>query len=451
MGAGLLLVLVGNWLGFDRWLGGWFLALILSLLMALYFVTARAAEYVSADTRGDAFYYLGLLFTFGSLVSALYGFSRSDIGDMREMIAPFGIALLTTIVGLFGRVWFSVWQEAPGDAVADATRALDEEIRDMKEIVRLGSEGMADLVDKVGEAAQAIEATAGRIASAAEGAASTASVLDEYSGHVAKLAQSFTHGATDFEGAVAGVSGGVSALKEPLEETKGCLDALCADFAELGKAVKQAQGSVQQLDRAGRDSEQEIAGIASRAEGVKSEMEKMQVRLAKTAEFVVGAQRAASTIDEHTVRITGSVGDLAGEVGRLQEAAVVAADAMSGVGSAASEFGMAKSQATSLGESLSGLSNAAIQGREVVAGHVEGLRENLDAVGTEAAATLGHASGRANSVTKDLDSLRDQLTETQKQLSQITRDSAVVAKELRRRTQGWKWRRFLFWRRDSTR
>lgn len=458
---GILLIGVGNGLGFDRWFNGWFLAVVLSLLMLLYFQTARTAQQVSPDTKGDAFYYLGLLFTFGSLVSALVSLSRADASDdMRGMIAPFGIALVTTIVGLFGRVWFSVWQEAPGDSVADATQALDEAIGDMKAIVVRGSQGMEDLMDNLGASAEAMEATATRIASVAEKAASTASALDKYSGHVAKLAQSFTEGATNFEGAVTNVATGVSSLKEPLEETRVRLDMLCADLLVLNKAVKQAQASVLELDRAGRDGEREMAGIASRAESVQQEMEKMQARLARTAKFVVDAQQAASTIDDHAARIGSFVSGVAGEVGRLREAAVEVASAMSkvapkmedigtAVDNATSEFGMAKSRAASLGESLSELSDVAVQGREVVAGHVADLTERLDGVGTEAAATVGHASGRADTVAKDLDSLRDQLTETQRQMSQITRDSAVVVKELRQQAQGWRWRRFLFWRRGS--
>lgn len=462
LGVGTLLIVTGKWLEFDRWVGGWFLAIVLSVLMLLYFLAARTAQMVSADTKGDAFYYLGLLFTFGSLVSALDSFSRpdSEVNDMIEMIAPFGIALLTTIVGLFGRVWFSVWQEAPGDAVADATRALDDAILDMKAIVLRGSQGMEDLLDHLAASAEAMEATATRITSVAERAASTADTLDEYSGRVAKLAKSFADRATGFEGAVAGVTNGVSALKEPLEETRGHLGALCTDLAVLGKAVGHAQASVLQLERTSRTGEREIAGIASRAEGVQQEIEKTQVRLAKTAELVVDVQRAASAIDDHAASISGSVGGLAGEVGRLQEAAVMATDAMLGVTpkiegmgntveSATSEFGVAKSRAASLGESLSELSDIAIQGAEVVAGRVEDMRERLDDVGAKAAATVGRASGRVGSVARDLDSLRDQLTETQRQMSQITRDSAVVAKGLRRHTQGWRWRHLLFWRRDA--
>ena len=609
--AGIVLIAAGKF-GFEQWIGGWFLAIVLSLLMIGYPLTAKGAEHVSADTKGDAFYYLGLLFTFGSLVSALVGISADGGGnDIRNTIAPFGVALLTTIVGLAGRVWFSVWQEGPGDAVANATRQLDEAIVDMKEIVLRGSQGMEDLVGNLGESAKAMEGTALHIASVAEKAAGTVAALEEYSGRVTRLGESVADGATEFAGAVTGTAAGVSTLKESLEETRGLLDTLGRNLVVLVDTVEQARASVSQLDRAGRAGEREVAGIASRAESVQRDMERIQVGFAKTAELFVDAKAHATTIDDHAARIGNSVGGLAGEVGKLQEAAVTAADAMSkvapalvkslselvhvasqgrtavasrvedleerldhvgteaatavgrasagvstlkesleetrslldilgrnlvvlvdtveqvrasvsqldragraserevegiasraegvqremeriqvgfaktaelfvnaehtattiddhaarigsSVGGLAGEVGKLQEAAVTaadamsevapaLGKSLSELSDVATQGREAVSSRVGDLEARLDSVGTEAATVVGRASGRADSVTGDMDKLRDQLTETQKELFQITRDSTVVAKELRRRTRDKRWWQKLFERRGRTR
>ena len=70
------------------------------------------------DQAGDNLYYLGLLFTLVSLAWALYIF---DPGlGAKQIISSFGIALATTITGLFLRVLFkcvkaqsklSTWQE----------------------------------------------------------------------------------------------------------------------------------------------------------------------------------------------------------------------------------------------------------------------------------------------------------------------------------------------------
>lgn len=580
----------------------WLFAVALALLMIWYGRTARKSK-VSSDTKGEAFYYLGLLFTFASMVAALWNFSKADGDDMMGMIGPFGIALLTTIVGLTGRVWFSVWQEAPGDKVTRATQYLDEAIDKMKAVVIRGTRSMEDIVGDMGASAETMKTIADDMEAVAEKAAGTADALDEYSGTVAQLAQSFTKGAKEFSGAVTGASESLSDLHNPLKEARNrldglgtdlltlstaikraqgtvaqldraghegerqlegvasrgksvqeemakmqagfaktteffagaeragsaiddhvarigssvgglegevaklreaagrvaeavsgaapqigeagsrmkgvasqadslnrsmselsdatargreavssrvedLLDGLRADLLVLSKAIEQAKGTVEQLDRAGREGERQIEGVALQAEGVQKEMTKMQAGFAKTAEFFSGAERAGSTIDDHAARIGSSVGGLGDEVSKLQEAAARAAEAVSGaapqIEDAGSRMRGVASQADSLSKSMSELAGATAQGREAVSSRVDDLEESLTVAGTKAEGMISRAGNRAESVASDLDGLRDQLTETQKQLSQVTHDSVAVAGELRRRTaaaartKGWK-------------
>ena len=611
LAVGCALIIVGNVmvgkLELDHTTVGWSLAVVLALLMILYGHTARKASQVSSDTMGEAFYYLGLLFTFASLVAALINFSIAQEGaDVTGMIGPFGIALLTTIVGLSGRVVFSVWQEAPGDAVAGATRSLDEAIREMKAIVGLGADSMRDLVDNLGTSARAMKTTAKRMEGVLEKAADTTDTLDKYSSTVTQLAQSFTDGAEEFSRAVTVASKSVSVLHDPLKEAgnsllalnkaikqaqetvakldhaggegerqlegvasraekvqeemakmqagfartaeffagaeragsaidghatrigssvgslegevaklreaagraaeavsgtapqiedagsrmKGVasqadslnksmseladatargreavssrvedlLDGLRADLLVLSKAIEQAGGTVEQLGRAGREGERQIAGVASQAEGVQEEMTKMQAGFAKTAEFFSDAQRTGSAIDDYAARIGSSVGGLGDEVAKLQEAAARAAEAVSGtapqIEDAGSRMRGVASQADSLSRSMSELSDATAKGREAVSSRVEELEESLTVAGTKAERMISRAGNRAESVASDLDGLRDQLTETHKQLSQVTPDR-VAAGELQRRNaaaaraKGRKGKWFLFWRRGS--
>ena len=620
LAVGCALIIVGNVmvgkLDLDHTAVGWSLAVVLALLMILYGHTARKASQVSSDTKGEAFYYLGLLFTFASLVAALINFSIAQEGaDVTGMIGPFGIALLTTIVGLSGRVVFSVWQEAPGDAVAGATRSLDEAIREMKAIVGLGADSMLDLVDNLGTSARAMKTTAKRMEGVLEKAADTTDTLDKYSSTVTQLAQSFTDGAEEFSRAVTVASKSVSDLHNPLKEARNSLDGLGsdllvlrgaikqaqetvakldhaggegerqlegvasraekvqeemakmqagfartaeffagaeragsaidghairigssvgslegevaklreaagraaeavsgtapqiedagsrmkgvasqadslnqsmseladatargreavssrvedlldglrADLLVLSKAIKQAGGTVEQLGRAGREGERQIAGVASQAEGVQEEMTKMQAGFAKTAEFFSDAQRTGSAIDDYAARIGSSVGGLGDEVAKLQEAAARAAEAVSGtapqIEDAGSRMRGVASQADSLSRSMSELSDATAKGREAVSSRVEELEESLTVAGTKAEGMISRAGNRAESVASDLDGLRDQLTETHKQLSQVTPDR-VAAGELQRRNaaaaraKGRKGKWFLFWPRGSGR
>jgi hypothetical protein len=59
---------------------------------------------IRPDRLGDNFYYLGFIFTLASLSAALL--QLRDVPDIRLLLGNFGIALVTTVVGVAGRVLF---------------------------------------------------------------------------------------------------------------------------------------------------------------------------------------------------------------------------------------------------------------------------------------------------------------------------------------------------------
>lgn len=76
------------------------------LLMLGYGVLAFNMPLVQMrlDRLGDNFYYLGFIFTLASLAAALVQLRMSM--PIEELLGSFGIALVTTIVGIAGRVMF---------------------------------------------------------------------------------------------------------------------------------------------------------------------------------------------------------------------------------------------------------------------------------------------------------------------------------------------------------
>ena len=117
LALGCAIIFAGNLLG----IGPWWLASAIAACMIVYgVVVARHVDDVDVpgDTKGDSIYYLGLLFTFAALVAELISFDwgtpGGDGSGTAGSIRNFGIALLTTIVGLAGRVWFTMSQESPG-------------------------------------------------------------------------------------------------------------------------------------------------------------------------------------------------------------------------------------------------------------------------------------------------------------------------------------------------
>ena len=58
------------------------------------------------DRLGDNFYYLGLIYTLASLSAALLQLRTTVSHNIEDLLGNFGIALVTTVVGVAGRVLF---------------------------------------------------------------------------------------------------------------------------------------------------------------------------------------------------------------------------------------------------------------------------------------------------------------------------------------------------------
>lgn len=93
--------------GLTKW-GGAIVAVVTVFLLGLHYYTRR--ERLNIDRASDALYYLGLLLTLGSLIWSLasptiLGESEHDLSArVNEIIGNFGIALVSTVAGIVGRV-----------------------------------------------------------------------------------------------------------------------------------------------------------------------------------------------------------------------------------------------------------------------------------------------------------------------------------------------------------
>ena len=92
-------------------------------ICALAYYYHRHGQTIDRQLAGDNLYYLGLLFTLSSLIialSQLFLFSVDGSVERRayDLIGNFGIALVSTVAGIFGRI---LLQSAGEDQVADAS------------------------------------------------------------------------------------------------------------------------------------------------------------------------------------------------------------------------------------------------------------------------------------------------------------------------------------------
>src|SRR5262249_13615252 len=83
-----------------------FVAAVAVALMLIYGVSAYniPAVRLRIDRLGDNFYYLGFIFTLASMAAALMQLQGGI--EIEPILGSFGVALITTIVGVAGRVMF---------------------------------------------------------------------------------------------------------------------------------------------------------------------------------------------------------------------------------------------------------------------------------------------------------------------------------------------------------
>lgn len=114
-------------------------ALAAAVLMILYALLASRTRTfrLHPERLGDNCYYLGLLYTLASLSAALVELERA-IPEARgalieSLLASFGIALISTILGIALRVWFVQMRREIEDLEAELQRDLQEAAQKLKD------------------------------------------------------------------------------------------------------------------------------------------------------------------------------------------------------------------------------------------------------------------------------------------------------------------------------
>ncbi len=419
--VGCAIIALGNLIG----IGPWWLALAAAVWMICYGVfiwrTVDDAD-VSSDTKGESIYYLGLLFTFAALVAALISFDwgtpGGDASGAAGAIRNFGIALLTTIVGLAGRVWFTMSHESPGDIVDTTRSRLEETVSRMKESLdrarddldimahkfRDSSAGLGEMAEIIAEGTRR---TAGIVAEGARGTADTRDTLDAYSVQITAAARSLAR-EMDRMNAVCDTSAGVMAgLQDRMEGIGQGFDAMHARLAETESAfdgiVRAARPAAQGADaalRSLRETGSAASALRETLAGVRGSAERAQEALAGIADAV----------------------DRQGVLPRWGEAVEqlhAGTRGIRGIGE----------RAAGMNTELDGLRasvQAATEGLAAVPGAARGISERLDAAGPEVAHSIEPVRRMAGN-------LNDELAEAGRrsaELSAALEDAAHRAREL---------------------
>ncbi len=345
---GFAIIIIGNLLG----IGPWWLAATVSAAMGGFAYSVRSVRdiYVSGDAKGDSIYYLGLLFTFAALVAALIAFDweTSDAAGSSTSgaIRNFGIALLTTIVGLAGRVWFSMSQESPGDIAHTTKSALEEAVSAMKGSLDRARDDLDTLAGKFRESTKDLGKTTATIAATAKKAVETSESLDKCSADVARAAKAFTHEMGDFRNAVGAGTAAADKLKESLGGIGGQAEVFGDRFNALSEQLQEAHSTFSGINAVARPTADAI-GAASRG-------------VAEAAAEAVSLPLVLAGFRESTGKAAKAFDGIAMSVDNNQMGAAFS-EATRRARTAGQRIENIANQATRLGAAMEGIANSATE------------------------------------------------------------------------------------------
>ena len=132
---GFIALGVGVILTFSAWSAGgpggsrhWTMTALVVGLMFVYglLLWLRSRTAYAAETDGETFYYLGFIYTLATLVATFAPLLNSpERVESRHVLGLFGVGLITTFVGLAGRIVFAQTVAGPARPEDDARRLAD--------------------------------------------------------------------------------------------------------------------------------------------------------------------------------------------------------------------------------------------------------------------------------------------------------------------------------------
>jgi flagellar motor component MotA len=119
------------------------------LVVILYsiLIFQKGKNVLSQDQLGDSVYYLGFILTLWALILALYDLSSDPKAE--DIISKFAIALVTTVVGIFVRVFMSQFAPAQEDINEMSEKMLSDTALNLKTQLDVTITTFTGLIDEL--------------------------------------------------------------------------------------------------------------------------------------------------------------------------------------------------------------------------------------------------------------------------------------------------------------
>ena len=293
LAAGIILMLIAYSAEgggpFGRWTAAVLAAVVILATAAAYW--AHKGE-LDLEKAGDGCYYLGLMFTLVSLIVVLSGFGDANgmtaAERTNEVVAKFGVALVSTGVGVAARVFLQslAGEEAidPEDFTPEKARAIygsslsiqaQHTLRAMREAEHsftrlartsvLHAEAMEHRAVNAGsEAARTLESSLGEMARTVQAISESMQTLGHETRQQSEQVRNATQAANSFSTAAAQV---MQKSVDLLEEAKGVAEKTAKDLDHAAEAACRAAGTLRDAYSGGAAELRGAARTRPRAPG----------------------------------------------------------------------------------------------------------------------------------------------------------------------------------------
>lgn len=243
---------------------GW-VAAFAALLMVAYAALAdlRGSGRLRGDQAGDNCYYLGLIYTLASLAYAILTFDPNDTAT--TIVQGFGIALLTTILGLILRVFFNQSRVDLYETEDTARLELADAAGRLKtELLQITS-SMSDFALQTRQALEEMrDAAVEQLAAALKKSVETIDQVTERAKEAADTqAEEAIARTRQLNTATNRVTQALERHGETLERVGGASEAIATGLAAIEAVAKQTHEGVNKLREQGEDTAAQNARIVT--------------------------------------------------------------------------------------------------------------------------------------------------------------------------------------------
>jgi hypothetical protein len=368
----------------------WTMTAVVVALMVAYGIVLwlRARTAYASDTDGETFYYLGFIYTLATLVATFAPLLNSaERPESRHVLGLFGLGLITTFVGLAGRIVFAQWSPAEfagpeadarrlGDVYAEAAYAIE---RSTVRIVNAQQRAEGHLSESYTGAVGTIRNMSDRVTQQFD--SMSAQVLKQFAAALERVG-------ADAEAAFAEVRNrAVADVARVAQESSAALAEFLGDTnAKVGASLQQLDARVEALRLPPEDFGEKLAAVLS-------ELAERADLLRRTTTLVTAAYG-----ELETALATAVKGARAG--GRAFNTLAASADAAaSAVTSATTNVEHFAAHVGQVGELTTGLEQVPREAATITAS-LSGLRENLGEANRAWAEVAGVADATTRSMAK---------------------------------------------------